>query len=370
MKTSKIFVAAMAMAVAMPAIVVPAQADETTDVTKFKDVSELSASEQVKINVLVDRGVISGFNDGTFRPTAPVTRGQFAAFISRAYGLKAPEEPKSFKDVTKNVTTYDGIIIAYHYNVVAGYPDGRFKPENFIARADMAIMLDNMLQQRGNFNKLKPVDYADRGSIGQKSSVAVQRLNNFGIMAPRANNAFKPNEQGSRLETVLAIYNMLEVTGELKKDEVVKPTPPVKPEPPTKPTPPTSNKSLDQLFKEGKTFEYKGLKFERAPMNQIAYVTEDKNLYLETPEVMEWIKEDMQGITNQGRGYGFSVTSQPDKISLAIRLILHNDENLTKNQIITAIDTVLSTNKKVIVNGYEFSKENSSKTHLYVKYAK
>jgi hypothetical protein len=84
-------------------------------------------------------GLISGYADGTFRPYANVTRGQVAKVVVSAAGLKlqSPATP-SFSDVQAGSTYYQHIETAKANGLLAGYPDGTFRPSAEATRGQIA----------------------------------------------------------------------------------------------------------------------------------------------------------------------------------------------------------------------------------------
>lgn len=108
----------------------------------FKDVNRNSEAGQA-IYQLAERGVISGYKDGTFKPHASVTRGQAAKIIAGALELKASDvsEPSPFKDVPNTDSFYPYIKVLADKGIINGYPDGTFKPNNPITRTQMAKIL-------------------------------------------------------------------------------------------------------------------------------------------------------------------------------------------------------------------------------------
>jgi hypothetical protein len=98
------------------------------------------------INELAARGVIAGFPDGTFRPEAPVTRAEFAAMINRAFPNRPQIRPPiNFTDVPSNFWGKGGIERAYTTGFMAGYPGNVFRPEENIPRAQVLVSLTNGL---------------------------------------------------------------------------------------------------------------------------------------------------------------------------------------------------------------------------------
>ena len=90
-------------------------------------------------------GIVMGFNDGSFRPDAPVTRAQFAAIASRFE--KLTEGSKSFTDVPSTHWAAKYINFAATRGWVTGYSDGTFKPENPISRAEVAAVTCRLLER-------------------------------------------------------------------------------------------------------------------------------------------------------------------------------------------------------------------------------
>ena len=97
---------------------------------RFSDVEDTFWAYQY-ILYLYCRGIIGGYDDGTFRPANPLTRGQFSKMvvIGHSWNLYNPYFP-SFSDVPTTDTFYQYIETAHLRDVVGGYPDGAFRPGN------------------------------------------------------------------------------------------------------------------------------------------------------------------------------------------------------------------------------------------------
>jgi hypothetical protein len=89
-------------------------------------------------------GVTTGFVDGTFRPADPVIRGQMASFLDRALDLPAGQA--TFSDVPADHTHAAGIGAVAAAEITLGFPDGTFRPEDPVARGQMASFLTRALQ--------------------------------------------------------------------------------------------------------------------------------------------------------------------------------------------------------------------------------
>ncbi len=103
------------------------------------------------IAALSKRGVISGYDDGTFRPAQPVSRQQFAKMIVLGLGLPVTEGgvPLAFADVGRpldNLYPDDYVAVASTNKLIQGYPDGLFKPFLDITRAQLLTIVTRSAQ--------------------------------------------------------------------------------------------------------------------------------------------------------------------------------------------------------------------------------
>lgn len=97
------------------------------------------------------RGIISGYPDGTFKPNAPISRAEFASIAARFADL-TKTEPLSFSDVAKGNWAYDSIAKASSQGWLSGYPDGTFRPNNKINRAEVTSITNRMLGRKADLD--------------------------------------------------------------------------------------------------------------------------------------------------------------------------------------------------------------------------
>ncbi|KXH81963.1 S-layer homology domain-containing protein [Sporosarcina sp. HYO08] len=112
--------------------------------TIFNDV-EPTAVASGYIASAVERGIISGFQDGTYRPSQPVTRGQMAIFLNRAFDM-ADEKTTSFKDVSPGMAAYQSIVNVTAEGIANGYADGTYRPNLPITRGQFSAFLARALE--------------------------------------------------------------------------------------------------------------------------------------------------------------------------------------------------------------------------------
>ncbi|WP_338449578.1 S-layer homology domain-containing protein [Niallia oryzisoli] len=92
----------------------------------------------------VEKGIIQGFENNTYRPNETVTRGQMAIFLSRAFELTV-ESDASFKDISPSMKSYTHIKKIIAENLTQGYPDNTFRPDVKVTRAQFSAFLARAL---------------------------------------------------------------------------------------------------------------------------------------------------------------------------------------------------------------------------------
>jgi hypothetical protein len=109
------------------------------DPRPFRDVEPGSAHGPA-IARAAEAGIIRGFADGTFRPTARVARGHTASMIARGYGYEATGPPP-FTDVAPGHTHAQGIAALAEAGIASGYGDGTYRPARSVSRGEVASFL-------------------------------------------------------------------------------------------------------------------------------------------------------------------------------------------------------------------------------------
>ena len=98
------------------------------------------------VNYLASIEIITGYPDGTFRPDRPISRAEFAAIASRFDNL-AQTSSNAFSDIS-NHWAVSLINSAYAKGWISGFPDGTFRPTQNITRAEVVTVVNRMLDRR------------------------------------------------------------------------------------------------------------------------------------------------------------------------------------------------------------------------------
>jgi hypothetical protein len=164
--------APLAEAVKSGATIAPAT-PASNQISQASDVAGNWAEPFIK--VLVAKDIIKGYPDGTFKPDQPITRAEFAALLNKAFDLQPIRAARKFKDIPKKYWATDVIQKAYQSGFLAGYPNGTFAPKQNIIRIQSLVSLVNgsKLEPSGNLD-LNGVfgDAAQVPSYGQNALLA------------------------------------------------------------------------------------------------------------------------------------------------------------------------------------------------------
>ena len=130
--------------------------DTTTN--DFSDVTADSWYNQT-VSTLARMGIVKGYEDGTFRPNAPITRAEFGAIATRFFDeTGATYEPGTFSDVTGDEWFANAIQDAVNLGLIGGYEDGTVRPNNNITRAEACAIVNRTLGRVPDADHLLPAD--------------------------------------------------------------------------------------------------------------------------------------------------------------------------------------------------------------------
>ena len=116
-----------------------------TDSNSFTDVADDSWYNE-PVSTLSRMGIIDGYEDGTFKPNAPITRAEFTAIATRFFDYSARYDG-AFYDVSAGSWYADYIQAAVDMGLVEGYPDGGVHPGSNITRAEAVTIVNRVLNR-------------------------------------------------------------------------------------------------------------------------------------------------------------------------------------------------------------------------------
>ncbi|MGG3737523.1 S-layer homology domain-containing protein [Aeribacillus pallidus] len=170
----------------------------------FKDLKTNHRFYQ-EINYLVDKNIISGFPDGTFRPNTTVTRAQAAIMIGRALGLDGKQRDTKFEDVKSDLKASGYIDSAVKRGIILGFPDNTFRPDDPVTRGQMAIFLARAFNLKEELNN----SFSDV-TPNMSSAVYIKRILANGITSGYPDGTFRPNVELTRADFSAFLARALE----------------------------------------------------------------------------------------------------------------------------------------------------------------
>ena len=118
------------------------------NLTKTNRYSDVTRADwyNTAVSTLSSMGIITGYPDGTFRPNAAITRAEFAAIAAR-FDNDGDKTAAKFSDIATHWAK-DEISIAYNNGWITGYPDGTFGPQRDITRAETMTLVNRVLNRQ------------------------------------------------------------------------------------------------------------------------------------------------------------------------------------------------------------------------------
>lgn len=159
------------------------------------------------IQYIFDRGVVTGYPDGTYRPSATITRADAMTMIGRALGMKTDAASHYFNDVKTGSYAAGYINKAYELGYIKGLPNGNFQPEAPIKRGDMAVIMKRVFELTASGNS----SFSDV-SATKYYAEAIQAAYESGIVQGYdIDNTFRPEASITRAENAEILSKSLKL---------------------------------------------------------------------------------------------------------------------------------------------------------------
>ncbi len=168
------------------------------------------------IEALAARQIVQGFPDGKFRPDQPVTRAQFAAMVQSAFSSNHRRAAVKFVDVPTDHWAYTAIQDATEMGFLAGYPGHAFNPNQYMPRLQALVSLVKglKLSATGKTLKVLKTHFQDAANIPNYARDSLAAAAERRIVYPNSAD-LKPYQVATRADVAVFIYQALVSTGEL-----------------------------------------------------------------------------------------------------------------------------------------------------------
>ena len=166
------------------------------------------------ITKMTKEGFMSGYKNGTFKPNDPLSREEAASLFSKMIG----EPPSimlasSFTDITSDRWSSLAIESVARANIISGYGDKTYRPEQYMSRQEFAVVADKYLHYQGYRTEdptaLDNIHFSDQKFIAPWAQSSVRELALFGFINYSTTGLFNPEKYVTRSEAAEITYRML-----------------------------------------------------------------------------------------------------------------------------------------------------------------
>lgn len=124
----------------------------------FPDVN-IDRWSALSVEYMAEKEIVSGYPDGEFKPQNNLTRAEFAALICRFAKFEKEDYENPFTDLDDTHWAYENILTLVKSGIIEGYEDNTFKPENEITRAEVMTVINKLLGRTPSDSYLKTLDF-------------------------------------------------------------------------------------------------------------------------------------------------------------------------------------------------------------------
>ncbi|TNJ60184.1 hypothetical protein FE784_36420 [Paenibacillus hemerocallicola] len=182
---------------------------------EFKDVANHWAKDAV--NDMGSRMVVSGIGDGLFNPDQDITRAEFAAIMVNGLGLKLERGTAPFPDVKAPAWYGEVIQTAYSNELISGFEDGTFRPMDKISREQAMVIIANAMKMTGLKAKQPSKvagellgSFEDANSVSEWAASGIADVLQAGIVSGRSGSQLAPKASVTRAEVAIMIQKLLQ----------------------------------------------------------------------------------------------------------------------------------------------------------------
>ncbi|MCD9024757.1 S-layer homology domain-containing protein [Cohnella silvisoli] len=159
---------------------------------------------EAQISAWMDKGLIKGYEDGSFKPNNNITRAEFISMINRSFGF-TEETAITFSDVQAGNWAYPEIAKAVKAGYITGYADGTIGASKPVSRQEVAAIVDRLLGLSKKENAATAA-FTDSSSIAIWAKGSVDAVVAKGIMKGfSGGDSFKPGKSTTRAEAVVTL---------------------------------------------------------------------------------------------------------------------------------------------------------------------
>ena len=166
------------------------------------------------ITKMTKEGIMSGYRNGTFKPNDPLSREEAASLFSNMIGdTPSIMLASSFSDITSDRWSSLAIESVARANIISGYGDNTYRPEQYMSRQEFAVVADKFLHYQGYRTEdptaLDTIYFSDQKFIAPWAQSSVRELALWGFINYNTKGLFNPEKYITRGEAAEITYRLL-----------------------------------------------------------------------------------------------------------------------------------------------------------------
>ena len=166
------------------------------------------------ITKMTKEGIMSGYRNGTFKPNDPLSREEAASLFSNMIGdTPSIMLASSFSDITSDRWSSLAIESVARANIISGYGDNTYRPEQYMSRQEFAVVADKFLHYQGYRTEdptaLDTIHFSDQKFIAPWAQSSVRELALWGFINYNTKGLFNPEKYITRGEAAEITYRLL-----------------------------------------------------------------------------------------------------------------------------------------------------------------
>lgn len=166
------------------------------------------------ITKMTKEDFMSGYRNGTFKPNDPLSREEAASLFSNMLGdTPSIMLASSFSDITSDRWSSLAIESVARANIISGYGDSTYRPEQYMSRQEFAVVADKFLHYQGYRTEdptaLDAIHFSDQKFIAPWAQSSVRELATFGFINYSTTGLFNPEKYITRAEAAEITYRLL-----------------------------------------------------------------------------------------------------------------------------------------------------------------
>lgn len=179
----------------------------------FNDLTSHWAKEDIEF--LAAKQLVEGTAGNTFSPEQLISRAEFATLLTRALGLNEDNSSTPFKDVDTASWYHGSVGAAVKAGFIEGYEDGTFRPDAKITREQLAVMIAKALKFTGKSvdaaNESQLALFQDKDAISPWARSSSAQVTSVNVINGVSAFSFAPQSEATRAQAVVMLKRLLQV---------------------------------------------------------------------------------------------------------------------------------------------------------------